>query len=59
MLTIPSITRIDIDFEYPTASQKADFVRLIRELRKGLDQHASKKRTCSAALPLRPSGHNF
>lgn len=44
MLTILSVTRIDIDLEYPTASQKADFVRLVRELRQGLDHHARKKR---------------
>ena len=41
---IPSLARIDIDCEYPTASQKADFVRLVRELRQGLDQYAAKKR---------------
>ena len=35
--------RIDIDFEYPTAAQKANFVSLVRELRQGLDAHASKK----------------
>jgi len=49
---IPSLARIDIDFEYPTASQKDDFVRLVRELRLGLDQYASKKRAYRAALPL-------
>jgi len=49
---IPSLARVDIDFEYPTASQKADFVQLVRGLRQGLDQHASKKRAYRAALPL-------
>jgi len=47
---IPSLARIDIDFEYPTASQKADFVQLVRELRRGLDQHAAKKRAYRAAF---------
>ena len=46
------LARIDIDFEYPTASQKADFVQLVRELRQGLDQYADKKRAYRAALPL-------
>ena len=49
---IPSLARIDIDFEYPTASQKADFVQLVRELRQGLDQHAAKKRAYRAGLLL-------
>ena len=49
---IPSFARIDIDFEYPTASQKGDFVRLVRELRRGLDQYAAKKRAYRVALPL-------
>ncbi|KAF8317680.1 glycoside hydrolase family 18 and carbohydrate-binding module family 5 protein [Clavulina sp. PMI_390] len=34
---------LDVDFEYPTAAQKADFVSLMAELRAGLDAHAHSK----------------
>ncbi|KAF8317679.1 glycoside hydrolase family 18 protein [Clavulina sp. PMI_390] len=34
---------IDIDFEYPTADQKADLVSFITELRAGLDAYARSK----------------
>jgi len=37
------LARIDIDFEYPNARQKADFVCLVQELHDGLDRHARKK----------------
>ncbi|KAF9519413.1 glycoside hydrolase family 18 protein [Hydnum rufescens UP504] len=34
---------IDLDFEYPTATQASDFVSLLSELRAGLDAYASWK----------------
>ena len=33
----------DIDFEFPSAAQKAAFTSLITELRTALDQHAASK----------------
>lgn len=41
---------IDLDFEFPTAAQKAGFSSLIKELRSALDQHASSKGDSSPYL---------